>query len=54
MKKRQGYIKKMRSRKEGITSTFSRFYGGIQGGWSDHEVNRVLSTETREFVIEKQ
>ena len=44
---------KMRSRKEGITSTFHVFYGGIQGGWSDHEVNRVLSTETREFVIEK-
>ena len=44
---------KMRSYKEGITSTFHVFYGGIQGGWSDHEVNRVLGTEMREFIIEK-
>lgn len=44
---------KMRSRTEGITNSFHVFYGSIQGGWRDHEENRLLSTETREFVIEK-
>ena len=44
---------RMRSCKEEVTSTFHVFRGSIQGGWADHEINRVLSTETRDFVIEK-
>lgn len=34
-------------------STFHVYRGGIQGGWSDHEVHRHVTGEIQDFVIEK-
>ena len=34
-------------------STFQIYYGGIQGGWECHEVNKYISNEICEFVIKK-
>lgn len=34
-------------------TTFQIFYGGIQGGWECHEVNKYISTDLCEFVIKK-
>lgn len=34
-------------------STFHVYRGGIQGGWSDHEVHRYVTGEIQDFVIEK-
>ncbi len=34
-------------------STFHVYRGGIQGGWSDHEVHCHVTGEVEEFVIEK-
>ena len=34
-------------------STFHVFRGGVQGGWSDHEVHRHVTGEIQDFVIEK-
>lgn len=34
-------------------STFHVYRGGIQGGWSDHEVHRHVTDEIQDFVIEK-
>ena len=29
------------------------FYGGIQGGWQEHEINRILEQDVEEIVISK-
>lgn len=34
-------------------STFHVYRGGIQGGWSDHEVHRHVTGEIQDFVIER-
>ena len=34
-------------------STFHVFRGGVQGGWSDHEVHRHVTGEVQDFVINK-
>ncbi len=34
-------------------STFHVYRGGIQGGWSDHEVHRHVTGEVQDFVIER-
>ena len=33
--------------------TFHVFRGGIQGGWSDHEKHRHVTSEVQDFVIER-
>lgn len=35
------------------TSVFHVFRGGIQGGWDDHEVDKYVSSEPRDYVIQK-
>ncbi len=40
------------STKEG-DGVFHVYRGGIQGGWSDHEVHKHVRTEAEDFVIEK-
>lgn len=32
---------------------FHVFRGGVQGAWDDHEVNKHITTEVKEFVIER-
>lgn len=34
-------------------STFHVYRGGIQGGWSEHEIHRHVTGEIQDFVIEK-
>lgn len=34
-------------------NTFHVFRGGIQGGWSDHEIHRHVTGEIQDFVIKK-
>ena len=34
-------------------STFHVYRGGIQGGWTDHEVHRYVTGEAQDFVIER-
>lgn len=38
---------------DGVGCTFHVYYGGIQGGWSDHEVHRIIENEPKVFVIKK-
>ena len=35
------------------TNVFHVYRGGIQGGWEDHEVHKVVSEEAEEFIIKK-
>ncbi len=37
----------------GCSNSFHVFRGGIQGGWSDHEVHRYVTGEIQDFVIKK-
>ncbi len=37
----------------GTLCTFHVYYGAIQGGWSDHEIHRLIGTEPTEFVFRK-
>lgn len=35
------------------TGTFHIYRGYVQGGWEDHEVNKIVTTDVNEFVIER-
>ena len=35
------------------TNVFHVYRGGIQGGWEDHEIHKVVKEEAEEFVIKK-
>ena len=39
--------------KDVVEGVFHVFRGGIQGGWEDHEMHKVVTTEPQEFVIER-
>ena len=36
------------------TAVFHVFWGAIQGGWEDHEVDKYVSGDPREYVIRKR
>ncbi len=38
----------------GLLCTFHVYYGAIQGGWEDHELHKLISSEPTEFVFKKR
>ena len=44
---------KIRMSSESSTAVFHVYRGGIQGGYEDHEVNKHVSAEPKDFVIKK-
>lgn len=38
---------------EGVLNTFHIYYGSIQGGWEEHEINKFVDNESCEFEIKR-
>lgn len=44
---------RMRALDGGASNCFHVYRGGIQGTWQDHQVDKFVGTEVRDYVIEK-
>lgn len=44
---------KMSAKSDSVANSFHVYRGGVQGGWEDHEVNKNVTTEIKDFEIKK-